>query len=183
MKIYTKTGDKGTTALFGGARVSKHHVRIEAYGAVDEANAFLGEARLRAAGDDALNELEPILQMIQRGLFVLGSDLATAIKAKTPVPRIEAHHIVALEKLIDRFDGQLPPLKNFILPGGCATASALHVARTVCRRAERLTVALRDREALNDHTLAYLNRLSDLLFVLARWANAQAGVEDEPWKA
>ena len=182
MKIYTKTGDQGTTALFGGSRVSKNHLRIEAYGTVDETNAFVGEALTRALQSEKLVNIGPILQQIQNMLFVLGADLATAIKAKTQVPRIQPGHIKNLETLIDKFDAQLPPLKSFILPGGCPTASALHVARTVCRRAERHTVALREREALNDHTIAFLNRLSDLLFVMARWANAQSGVKDVAWK-
>ena len=182
MKIYTRTGDTGTTGLFGGDRVPKHHLRIEAYGTVDETNAFLGLARDRAAGDVALADLHPVLQRLQRELFVLGADLATPLNAKASVPRIETDHVAALETLIDRFDSQVPPLKHFILPGGSSVATALHITRTVCRRAERCTVALRDREPVNPQAIIYLNRLSDLLFVLARWANRQAGVDEEAWR-
>ncbi len=182
MKIYTRTGDTGTTALFGGDRVRKDHPRIDAYGTVDEANSHLGLARALLADQPGGARLEPLLARLQGELFVLGADLATPPEARAAVPRIEAHHVAQLERDIDTFEADLPPLKHFILPGGTQPASTLHVARTVCRRAERLTVEAAAREAVGPQTVVYLNRLSDLLFVLARWANRQAGVEEAPWK-
>ena len=182
MKIYTRTGDQGTTALFGGDRVTKSHPRIEAYGTVDEVNSAVGLARSLLRGEPGEDRLDPVLARLQADLFVLGADLATPSAAKPTVPRMEAGHAERLEREIDRFDEALPPLKHFILPGGTSAAAALHLARTVCRRAERLAVAAAGLEALNEHAVTYLNRLSDLLFVLARWANREAGLEDATWQ-
>ncbi len=181
MKIYTRTGDKGTTGLFGGGRVSKDHLRIEAYGTVDETNSVIGIARgqLPTAGHE---HIAAMLHRIQSELFILGADLATPVDAKVQVPRIDPSHVATLESEIDTLTGDLPPLKHFILPGGSTTASTIHLARTVCRRAERSTVALQLQETLNDQAVIYLNRLSDLLFVMARWLNKQAGVSEEAWK-
>ena len=182
MKIYTRTGDQGTTALFGGDRVTKSHPRIEAYGTVDEVNSAVGLARSLLRGEPGEDRLDPVLARLQADLFVLGADLATPSAAKPTVPRMEAGHAERLEREIDRFDEALLPLKHFILPGGTSAAAALHLARTVCRRAERLAVAAAGLEALNEHAVTYLNRLSDLLFVLARWANREAGLEDATWQ-
>ncbi len=177
MKIYTKTGDTGQTGLFGGGRVSKDSLRVHAYGSVDELNAVLGVAR--AIGMDAT--LDTLLARIQDELFVLGADLATPGEAKY-IPRVDSDYVTRLEQEIDQFEAELEPLKQFILPGGTPAAAQLHLARTVCRRAERQVVSLQaTEEALNSITLLYLNRLSDWLFVLARLANARAGVADVPW--
>lgn len=176
MKIYTRTGDDGTTALFAGGRVSKAHLRVEAYGTVDELNAALGAARtLHPAGD-------AYLVQVQRQLFVLGADLATPQSAAVRrIMRVNEAMVTWLEELIDQLTADLPPLTHFILPGGCPAAAQIHIARTVCRRAERLVVALAQDEPLNEHVIPYLNRLSDFLFTLARWENAQAGVPDVIW--
>ena len=184
MKIYTGTGDTGETGLYGGQRVGKDDARVEAYGTVDEANALLGIAAVQL-NDTALREL---VTRLQNELFVLGSDLATPLAreetaGKSIVPRIETGHGTALEDVIDAFEAELSPLRQFILPGGSPGAATLHLVRTVVRRAERRTVAL-SRAAPNDvnpEALRYLNRLADLLFVLARVANARAGVADVPW--
>ncbi len=184
MKVYTRTGDDGTTALFGGDRVAKSHPRISAYGTVDEANAALGMARAalphreRSAADVRVDGL---LQRLQNELFVLGGDLASPGDVTYPVPRIEAHHVEALESEIDRFTDDLPPLKNFVLPGGTPCAAALHLGRTVSRRAERLVVETAALEQVSADALQYLNRLSDLLFTMARWVNHQAGVAEPVW--
>lgn len=182
MKLYTRTGDAGTTALFGGARVSKHHPRIEAYGTLDELNAVLGLA-LAAMTDERLAPLAETLVQVQHDLFVAGADFATPLDAKPFVPRIAGADVVRLEAAIDRFDGEVPPLRQFILPGGSEAAARLHVARTVCRRAERLALQAGELEAFNREALVYLNRLSDLLFAAARWANHAVGVDDVAWQA
>ena len=182
MKIYTRTGDEGTTALFGGERVVKSHPRIDAYGTVDEVNSAVGLARSLLRGEPGRDALDAVLARVQAELFVLGADLATPSAAKPTVPRVEAAHVARLEEEIDRFDDALPPLKHFILPGGTSGAAALHLARTVCRRAERLAVAAARLEPISEHAVTYLNRLSDLLFVLARWANQEAGVQDATWE-
>jgi len=178
-RIYTRAGDDGSTGLGFGGRVAKDALRVECYGTVDELNSCLGAAR--AAGMPV--ELEPDLARIQNELFHLGSDLCVpeAEKERHPVPRIEERHVAALEALIDRWNEALPPLENFVLPGGTPAAAALHVARTVCRRAERLLVALARQEAVGPATLPYLNRLSDALFVLARAANRLGGRPDVLW--
>lgn len=178
MKIYTRTGDDGTTALFSGGRVAKSHLRVETYGTVDELNAILGVVRTHQPyGDDWLAQ-------IQRDLFNLGADLATPMDTKSDwVVRVDEARIHWLEQLIDQLETDLPPLKNFILPGGTPAAAHVHVARTVCRRAERAAVTLQMHEAINPQALVYLNRLSDLLFVLARWENHRAGLTEEKWSA
>lgn len=178
MKIYTRTGDDGTTSLFSGGRVRKDHLRVEAYGTVDELNSVLGVARtLQPQG-----ELATWLEQIQNQLFHLGSDLATPLDAKADwVVRVEESAVQWLESSIDAMTEQLPALKTFILPGGTPIAAYLHVARTVCRRAERLTVALAEHEDLGPWTLQYLNRLSDWLFTAARYANFQANMPESAW--
>lgn len=177
MKIYTKTGDDGTTGLFGGGRVSKASARIECYGTVDELNSVIGVVLSRECSP----ECRRYLTTVQYTLFVLGADLATPHDAKAKVDRIEEQHATQVELWIDELDAQLQPLKYFILPGGTESAASLHVARTVCRRAERLCVAANDTEDLGDAVVHYLNRLSDFLFMLARWENQSAGIADTPW--
>ncbi|MGA2089156.1 MAG: cob(I)yrinic acid a,c-diamide adenosyltransferase [Stellaceae bacterium] len=177
-RIYTRGGDEGETSLVGGRRVAKHDLRVEAYGTVDEANAVLGLARLRAKG-----ALAAMLARIQNDLFDLGADLATPHeggKAKGAL-RIVAAQVKRLEREIDGLNAKLKPLDSFVLPGGSELAASLHVARTVVRRAERHAVALAKREAINPEAIKYLNRLSDHLFVLARFANAK-GKKDLLWK-
>ncbi|MEM1055890.1 MAG: cob(I)yrinic acid a,c-diamide adenosyltransferase [Bacteroidota bacterium] len=186
MKVYTRTGDDGTTGLFGGDRVAKSHPRISAYGTVDEANSCLGLARAyleHSVGPrgERYQEAVDLLARLQNEMFVLGGDLASPHDTKYPVPRIEAEHVTALEADIDRLSEDLPELKNFILPGGTPAASALHQARTVVRRAERLVVETSTLEGVSEHALHYLNRLSDLLFTLTRWVNADADMRDIEW--
>lgn len=176
MKIYTKTGDTGETGLWGGARVRKDAARINSYGNVDELNAVLGIVR----ACDLPQGLDAFLERIQSELFVLGSDLATPGDSAR-IPRIEEAYIQQLEAEIDQFEAELAPLKNFILPGGTMAAAQIHLARTVCRRTERNIITLAGLEAINPYVLPYVNRLSDWLFVLARVANARAGVPDVPW--
>ncbi|MBX3229380.1 MAG: cob(I)yrinic acid a,c-diamide adenosyltransferase [Labilithrix sp.] len=178
MKLYTKTGDDGTTGLFGGGRVKKASLRVEAYGTVDELNAALGVAR--AAKLEAFTE--GVLAQVQVDLFTLGAELACVPgkEAKLSMQLLDAGDAARLEKAIDDAEEGLPPLKTFVLPGGSAQAAALHLARTICRRAERAVLALDDAPARGE-VVIYLNRLSDLLFVLARKANATANVEDVPW--
>ncbi len=178
MKIYTKTGDSGNTALFGGTRVSKDALRIAAYGTVDELNSFLGLAR--SATDNG--ELTRYIDRIQNDLFILGSDLATPLDAGTiGIDRIANQHVVVLEQSIDALEDRLEALRSFILPGGCETASRLHVCRAVCRRAEREIVRLSHDEPINELNMLYINRLSDFLFVLARFANKLEGEEEICW--
>jgi cob(I)alamin adenosyltransferase len=177
-RIYTRGGDGGETSLVGGRRVAKHDLRVEAYGNVDEANAVLGLAGLRAKG-----AIAAMLGRIQHDLFDLGADLATprdSGKDKGAL-RILASQVTRLEREIDGLNAKLKPLDSFVLPGGTELAAALHLARTVVRRAERHAVALAKREAVNPEAIKYLNRLSDHLFVLARHANAK-GKRDVLWK-
>jgi len=178
-KVYTRTGDEGTTGLGGGQRVAKDSLRIDTYGTVDELNSAIGGA-LAAGVDPAV---EAPLRRIQNDLFNLGSDLCILEedKERTAAPGIEERHVQALEELMDRLSEDLEPLENFILPGGTPAAAWLHLARTVCRRAERRLVALAREEEVGSHTLRYLNRLSDALFVLARWQNRRRGVDDPVW--
>jgi cob(I)alamin adenosyltransferase len=180
MKIYTKTGDAGETGLFGGTRVSKASLRVEAYGEVDELNSALGWARL-AVSDEAL---DAVLNRIQNDLFEVGAELGSteASKQKSVVPLIAEPQVEALERAIDQYEEGPPALTSFVLPGGSEGASRFHLARCVCRRAERSVVALGAHDSIRGEVLRYLNRLSDLLFVLARYANHAAGVEDIPWK-
>jgi cob(I)alamin adenosyltransferase len=171
-KVYTRTGDQGETSLVGGRRVSKADSRVEAYGDVDELNSVLGLARIGLADQ----EIDQVLGLVQNDLFTLGADLASPLDVE--VPRIDGRFVESLEELADRYLDQLEPLKEFILPGGCEAGAALHFARTVARRAERRTVALAGREEVNPQAIIYLNRLSDLLFVLARVVNHRAGVSE-----
>lgn len=178
MKIYTRKGDGGETSLFGGQRIAKDALRIEAYGSVDELNSLLGVVRAMKPTD----EIDTLIHQLQEELFVLGADLATPLDTQSKnVPRIEQRHIDFLERQIDRMDAQLMPLTTFVLPGGSLVGAQLHLARTVCRRAERLTVQLQKEEAINALTVVYLNRLSDFLFVLARYANKIDGANETPW--
>jgi cob(I)alamin adenosyltransferase len=179
MKIYTKTGDDGTTGLFGGARVKKASVRVEAYGAVDELNAAIGVARATLLEGFS----EETLARVQADLFTLGAELACAPgkEAKLGMVLLGAADIDRLEHAIDRVEADLAPLRTFVLPAGCPEAAALHHARTVCRRAERAVLALDDAPPRSD-LVVYVNRLSDLLFVLARRANAHVGLHDVPWE-
>jgi cob(I)alamin adenosyltransferase len=180
VKIYTRRGDGGQTDLFGGERVAKDHRRVEAYGAVDELNAVLGVAAAASAHED----LRDACQRIQGELFGLGAHLATpdpAHREKYRVPAPRDQDVAALEAVIDRLERELAPLSTFVLPGGTPAAAAFHQARTVCRRAERAVVALAREEALDPVALRYLNRLSDLLFVMARAENQRSGQPDVPW--
>lgn len=181
MKIYTRTGDGGSTGLFGGPRVAKDDDRIEAYGTIDELNAAIGVTR--SAGVESAIDAQ--LAHIQHDLFALGAELATPDPDRHHLRTIRPAHIETLEQWIDAHELTLPPLKNFVLPAGAAAACYMHVARAVCRRAERRVVTLARRAEANvsEEAVVYLNRLSDLLFVLARVVNQQAGVEDAPWRA
>lgn len=181
MKIYTKTGDKGTTSLIGGTKVSKSHLRIEAYGTVDELNSYIGLCK------DLLTD-EPgkkILSEIQDRLFTIGSSLACdpVKEPKMKIPDLEETDIELLEKEIDRMNETIPAMKNFILPGGHTTLSHLHIARCICRRAERCCIRLEvENHEVENITIKYLNRLSDYLFVLSRYTGHQMNVEEIPWK-
>lgn len=185
MKIYTKTGDKGTTSLIGGTRVPKYHPRTNAYGTVDELNANIGMVRSHGIEEKHINTLKEI----QTNLFTIGSELATDPKKakmrdgrdRLQISKINHSHVEELEKAIDQMNESLPPLKNFILPGGHQAVAACHIARTICRRAERAATALYDQEEFDENLLKYLNRLSDFLFVLARKISHELGVEETPW--
>ncbi len=180
MRIYTKTGDAGETGLFGGRRVRKDDPRVAAYGSVDELNACIGLARAQGLP----GSVDAVLGRVQGELLHLGADLATPADAPQGyVARIAASHTAALEAAIDAHEEGLPPLRTFILPGGCPGGAALHLCRTVCRRVEREVVRLRaGTPEVNPEAATYLNRLSDLLFVLARAANAAAGTAEAPWR-
>lgn len=181
MKIYTKTGDAGETGLFGGGRVGKDDPRVEAYGDVDELNACLGVAR----SAEALPRIDEVLVPIQRDLFSIGAILATPklekMREQLEKARVDDTRIAQLESAIDACEAELEPLRSFIVPGGTAKAAALHVARTVCRRAERRVVHLRRNVEIPEVVIVYLNRLSDLLFMLARVANVRAGRGEVTW--
>jgi cob(I)alamin adenosyltransferase len=205
MKIYTRTGDEGTTGLFGGPRVSKNHIRIEAYGTVDELNSVLGMVRsalprpmrgdlfgAEVTGEGAPVDSSPAepstteimdrwLDRVQSELFDLGADLATPTDSKVQIQRFPQQAVVRLEEEIDAFDESLEELKAFILPGGHASASHLHLARTICRRAERRVIELASEETINAVCIVYLNRLSDALFTAARWINAEFGIAEPKW--
>ena len=185
MKIYTKTGDKGTTALYGGARVSKDNIRIESYGTVDELNSYIGLIK-----DQEISEnIKESLLKIQNELFTLGAMLATPPEKETlksgkerlNIPKIDENSILFLEEEIDNMEKELPQMTHFILPGGHQTVSFCHIARCVCRRSERLSVALNDQEPVNNAILKYLNRLSDYLFVLARKLSKDLQVAEIKW--
>lgn len=185
-RIYTRTGDDGSTALVGGERVHKTDVRIEAYGTVDELNAVLGMVRDHTqryvADPSTRTELETLLQDIQQRLFDLGSSLATRVESRYPgQPLIHAEQVSALEQAIDRMNAELQPLRSFVLPGGGPVASVLHLARTVCRRAERRTLTLAQHETVGPEDVQYLNRLSDLLFVASRWIAHRTGEPEPLW--
>jgi len=180
MKIYTKTGDKGETGLFGGDRILKDNVRLNAYGTVDELNSFLGLAITEVVNP----EIKNILIDLQNKLFVIGSDLATRDiekNKKLNIKRTPKEYILEIERLIDNFDSKLAELKNFILPGGTRGAALLHVCRTISRRAEREVVALKNNEGIGDNILIFLNRLSDLFFVLSRFENKYSNTPDTKW--
>lgn len=179
MKIYTKTGDGGQTGLVGGSRVSKGSSRIQAIGDVDELNAAIGCARAEATDFC----LDPLLAWTQSALFDVGAELASAPGARISFATLASDACSRLEASIDEQSASLSPLRNFILPGGCKLASSLHFARCVCRRAERSVLLLNEKEEVRSDVLAFLNRLSDWLFVAARTANHLAGVDDVPWRA
>ena len=183
MPIYTRTGDQGTTSLVGGERVLKDDPLVAAYGSVDEANSVLGLAR--SLLPEALGELDALLSRIQHTLFELGADLATlpGSQAERYVRRIDSDDVSELEAAIDRLEAELPTLRHFVLPSGTSAAAAIHVARSVVRRAEREAVAARKKAEVNPEAIRYLNRLSDLLFVLARTVNQAMGVEETRWDA
>ena len=180
MKIYTKTGDDGTTGLFGGGRVRKDHSRVEAYGTVDELNCHVGQ--IRSLNPD--RDVDETLGRIQSDLFALGADLATpsGSKAAASIRRLSAADAEWMEDAIDRFDKEIVQLQTFILPGGSPAAAAAHVARAVCRRAERSVVSLDEKEPVGESAVVVLNRLSDLLFTLGRVLNHRSGRREEPWK-
>jgi cob(I)alamin adenosyltransferase len=179
MKIYTKTGDKGTTALFGGKRLSKADLRIETYGTVDELNSYIGLIR----DQDVNLKRKEVLIEVQDRLFTIGSILATEPgNEKVKIPVLAESDVVFLEKEIDAMDGELPPMRFFVLPGGHPSVSQCHIARTVCRRTERLAISLSVQEKVDPVVIKYLNRLSDFLFVLSRKMAHELGVEETPWK-
>lgn len=185
MKIYTKTGDKGTTSLFGGTRVPKHHIQIESYGTIDELNAHIGLLKDQDTGAHT----KEILNRIQDRLFTIGSTLATepekatlkSGKDRLGISRISADDIQVLELEMDRMNDELPPMTNFILPGGHQSVSFCHIARCVCRRAERMATALHEIDPFDEMVLMYLNRLSDYLFVLARKLSQDLNAEEIKW--
>jgi cob(I)alamin adenosyltransferase len=182
-RIYTKRGDTGETSLVGGQRVSKDSGRIETYGTVDELNAFVGIAAVSCGDDPRLAPLAAILQRVQHELFNLGSILATQPADVHPhQARVTNFEILRLEREIDAMNADLPPLRSFVLPGGTRLNAELHVTRTVCRRAERLLVALAREESIPPETIRYLNRLSDAMFVWSRWVNHTLGVPEVLWE-
>ena len=178
-RVYTRTGDDGTTGLGGGQRVSKGSPRVAAYGTVDELNSLIGVAMATGLEGELVSELS----RIQNELFHLGSDLCflEEDKDRAAVPGIEERHITNLEELMDRLSSEVPPLENFVLPGGSAGAADLHVARTCCRRAERELVQLAEQERVGAYAVRYLNRLSDALFVMARFENCRKGIQEPIW--
>lgn len=185
MKIYTKTGDKGTTSLFGGTRVPKHHIRIESYGTVDELNSYIGLLR----DQEIASETKQLLTRIQDRLFTIGSIMATdpekavlkSGKERLNIPKISEEDITLLEKEMDDMNEELPPMTHFILPGGHQAVSFCHITRCVCRRAERLATALYEMSPFDELVLQYLNRLSDYLFVLARKLSKDLQAEEIQW--
>ncbi len=179
MKIYTKSGDKGQTSLLGGLRVSKNHERINAYGTIDELNAFLGLTSDLEINDQRI----AFIRLIQFRLFTVGSSLAAEPgKSKVFKPDLEKNDILSLEQEIDHMNESLPPMRNFIIPGGHQLVSNTHIARTVCRRAERLVIGLSELENVEEIVIRYLNRLSDYLFVLARMQAHELKIQEIPWK-
>jgi cob(I)alamin adenosyltransferase len=176
-RIYTRTGDKGETGLLGNVRISKDSLRVSAYGEVDELNSVLGLVRSSSQN----TEINTLLEGLQRDLFTMGADLASPTKEGRNVQRVTKDMIMELEKTIDILQGKLPPLSAFILPGGGETGALLHLSRCVARRAERSLVTLSRKENVNDNMIPYINRLSDLLFVMARFANHQDGKREMEW--
>jgi len=185
MKIYTKTGDKGTTALFGGTRVPKHHIRINSYGTIDELNSWLGLIRDQKIDPHSAE----ILTLLQNNLFIIGAILATepnkavlkSGKERLNIAKITSSDIELLEREMDQMDESLPPMTHFILPGGHTTVSYCHIARTVCRRAERMATLLHEQEPFDDEVITYMNRLSDYLFVLARKLSSDLKAKEIKW--
>jgi cob(I)alamin adenosyltransferase len=180
MKIYTKTGDKGDTGLFGGARISKNSGRIDAYGTIDELNSFIGLAVIEAQNQ----KVKILLKKIQNQLFAVGADLAAPDTENNnkKIERISSKYYLEAETAIDEFESELEGLKNFILPGGSRSSAMLHICRTIARRAERKVVALNESEKIGENIMIFLNRISDLFFVLARYENKTAGIEDIKWE-
>ncbi len=178
MSLYTKTGDEGETGIIGGKRIPKDDLRIEATGSVDELNSMVGV--VIAFSDD--NEIKETLSKIQMSLFVIGTDLATPAGEKIAIPRLSPQKISELEAEIDRLDSELPKIQSFILPGGSKTAAMIHLARTTCRETERKVVALNRKTKVNEAIPVYLNRLSDLLFVFARWVNRKKKFPETLWR-
>ncbi len=183
-RIYTRNGDDGSTGLFGGPRVRKDDLRVAAYGDIDELNSALGVARISLC-DLRVADLELFLGTLQIDLFNLGAELATPDPESAPksVPRLRAEDTARLEREIDRLTAELPPMKTFILPAGSPSAASLHLCRTICRRAERAVVTLSQHGPVSSEALAYVNRVSDLLFTMARAANLRLGVSEVPWVA
>lgn len=178
MKIYTKTGDKGLTSLIGGTRVPKHHLRIESYGTVDELNSYIGLIR----DQDIATKHKEVLKEVQDRLFTIGASLAAdPEKSKMKIPDLHTADIELLEQEIDRMDTELPPLRRFILPGGSNTVSFCHIARCVCRRAERLSVHLSEDSFVEEKVIIYLNRLSDYLFTLSRKIGNEQQIVENEW--
>ncbi|MEQ9310104.1 MAG: cob(I)yrinic acid a,c-diamide adenosyltransferase [Balneolaceae bacterium] len=177
MKIYTKQGDSGQTSLYGGQKVSKHSSRIASYGTVDELNSVIGIVLSHSPSSKTQN----FLSVVQKQLFVLGADLATPFSKETRINRISDTEVKFLEEAIDEMEEKLPPLKNFILPGGTHAGAAIHYSRTVCRRAERKAVECSEEEYITPESIIYLNRLSDFLFVLGRFENHTSGTVEVPW--
>lgn len=176
MKVYTRTGDDGTTSLFSGKRVPKHDLRIKSYGTIDELNSWMGAIR-----DQANRDIQDELIVIQKDLMTIGAQLATD-KGELPIAKINATHVAVLEKSIDRVTDELPPLKNFVLPGGHPLVSNTHLARSVCRRAERYITELKDLTPIESEIIFYINRLSDYLFTLARKFSHDLGIEEIKWE-
>jgi cob(I)alamin adenosyltransferase len=179
MKIYTRKGDRGRTQLIGGKRVPKWHLRIQAYGAVDELNAFIGYLRALEGTDG----FQDFLQLQQEHLFTVGSNLAAAPGAKMPLPQIDESSIDKLEASMDEMEGELPELRNFVLPGGHPANAAAHMCRTICRRAERDVVLLMEEEAVDELIPRYLNRLSDWFFVYGRLISHRSGTPEVLWQS
>ncbi|HLV53589.1 MAG TPA: cob(I)yrinic acid a,c-diamide adenosyltransferase [Cryomorphaceae bacterium] len=177
MKIYTKTGDAGKTSLLGGTRVPKYHLRIEAYGTVDELNAHVGAIRSQEIGEDAVE----MLLTVQDKLLTIGSNLASEPRSKIKIPKLSEEDVTNLERQIDGMEEELPPMRNFVLPGGHPAVAAAHIARCVCRRAERLVLHLKEENEVADEITVYLNRLSDFLFVLSRKLTKDLNVREIPW--
>ena len=179
MKIYTRTGDEGLTSLLGGSRVPKYHLRIEAYGTIDELNSYIGLLRDQQHPE----ELDALFIKLQDRLFTIGAELATEPgNQKVKIPRISSEDTEWLENEIDQMEEQLPPMKNFVLPGGHQAVSVCHIARCVCRRSERLVLHLSAESEVRTEITVFLNRLSDYLFVLSRWLTLKLGAKEVPWK-